>query len=90
VSDVLGFDVGLTKKERVEVDIEVVPQKRSPYTRESTNELLLSLWKENVFSQGNIDSSVMLLRLMDFDGKEKLIDDLKKLKSSQASAINNI
>lgn len=75
-SDALGFDIGTTKRERVELDIEIVPQKQNVYTRESTNELLLSLWKAGIFPKGSIESSVMMIRLMDFDGKEKLIDDM--------------
>lgn len=74
-SDALGFEVG-TKREKVEIDIEIIPQKRNAFTRESTNELLLSLWKAGVFSAENIDSAIILIRLMDFEGKEKLVDDL--------------
>ena len=87
-SDALGFDIGRTKKERVELDIEIIPQKQNFYTRESTNELLLSLWKAGILPKESIESSVMMIRLMDFDGKEKLIDDLMKL--SQKEVTQNV
>ena len=77
--DALNFEVGKTKRERVEIDIEVVPQKRNPYTRESTNEMVLSLWKSGVFTSKSPSAAVMMLKLMEFDGKEKLIEDIKNL-----------
>lgn len=79
LKDALNFDTGKTKREKVEIDIEVIPQKRNPYSRESTNEMALSLWKSGVFSAQAPEQAIMLLKLMEFDGKESLIEDIKRL-----------
>lgn len=59
--------------EPVLFDIEIVPQKQNPYTREAANNLLLSLWQAGVFADANSGASVALLDCMNFEGKEKLM-----------------
>lgn len=60
-------------------DISVVPQKESPYARESANKTIMSFWEGGMFNGENIPAAVAALKNMNFDGKEQLIADLGKL-----------
>lgn len=53
-------------------DIVVRPQKRSPYSRMSQNELAKELYRLGVFDPGRAQQSLTLLDMMDFDGEDKV------------------
>ena len=53
-------------------DIIVKPQKRSPYSKMSQNELAKELYNLGFFNPELAEQSMTALELMDFDGKEKV------------------
>ena len=54
-------------------DIKVSSQKASPYTKVAQNELAKELFKAGIFNPELADQALMMLEMMDFDGKETLI-----------------
>lgn len=54
-------------------DIYVRPEKRNSYTKMAQNELALQLYSAGVFNPQLADQTVMLLDMMDFDGKDELL-----------------
>ncbi len=59
-------------------DIDVVPQRESPYTRETANNTILTFWQNGLFEPENAQAAVIALKSMSFDGKERLIADIRK------------
>ena len=59
-------------------DIKVEVQKKNAYTRTSQNELALQLYQLGVFAPGNEQASLELLEMMDFDGKDALMQKLQQ------------
>ena len=59
-------------------DVRIEVQKRNAYTRTSQNELALQLFQLGVFTPGAEDPSLMLLDMMDFDGKDQLVQKLQQ------------
>ena len=53
-------------------DIVIKPQKRSPYSRMSQNELAKELYGMGFFNPQLAEQSLTALELMDFDGREKV------------------
>lgn len=78
VTDALGF-VKYTEYRDLVFDIDVVPQRQNLYQRESQNQLFMQLWQSGFFAPGNIESALIVLKNMSFDGKEVLVQDLQKL-----------
>lgn len=76
--DFLGFPIS-TKYEPVEFDIQVVPQRQNPFSREANNQTILALWQQGFFSPQNFDVSILALQAMNFDGKDKVIENMKNL-----------
>ena len=58
-------------------DVSVTPQKSNPYTKQGTNATMTQLWQLGVFNPQNLESSIILIRNMQFEGKEKLLQDLQ-------------
>jgi hypothetical protein len=54
------------------LDIEVKPQKKSAYSKETQNQTALNLYQMGFFAPGNGDASLACLDMMDFDGVEKI------------------
>ena len=68
-----GVDFGIDMGYRLPVfDVKIEPQTKNRYTKNSQNELALSLYQLGVFNPQLADQSMMLLDMMDFDGKEEL------------------
>lgn len=65
----LGFRVPI-------FDIKVRPEKRTSYTRLAQNELALQLYGAGAFAPQMADQAVMLLDMMDFDGKDELLQKI--------------
>ncbi len=76
--DLLGFPIS-AQYHRAEFDIEVIPERQSPSSRESNNQLVLELWKNGLFTNTPPETAVMILESMNFDGKERMLERLKKL-----------
>lgn len=61
----------------IEFDIDVIPQKENPYQRETQNSTILSLWSSGFFMKGKEEEALLAIKNMNFDGKEKIIKDIK-------------
>jgi len=70
-----------------EFDIEVSAQKQNPYTKMAQNELALQLLNAGVFNPQMADQSLMLLDMMDFDGKDDLIQKVQQMQTMQKQLI---
>lgn len=60
-------------------DLDISTEKESTYTRLARNELAKELMQSGVFNPQLVDQSLMMLDMMDFDGKEKLIGKLQEM-----------
>ena len=74
-----GVDMGTSQSV---FDIKVSAQKRSAYSRLSQNELAMELCKLGVFTPGNEETALSMLEMMDFEGRDELMERL----SASASA----
>lgn len=54
------------------LDIEVRPQKKSAFSKETQNQTALQLYQMGFFAPNNGDASMACLEMMDFDGVEKI------------------
>lgn len=70
-----GVDLGM----RLPVfDIRVEPQKRNAYTKLSQNEMAIQLYQLGVFNPQMADQAAGMLEMMDFDGKDKLLQKVRQ------------
>lgn len=88
VTDSLGF-VMYSEQRDIAFDIEIVPQRKNTYQKESQNQLFMTLWQSGFFNINNIDTSIIALKNMSFDGKDNLIRDLEGLRESRANNMQN-
>ena len=72
-------------KEPIEFDVSIVPQKQNPFQREANNSTVMQLWQAGLFNPQVIDLSVIALQAMHFDGKDKIVEQLKEY---QQNALN--
>lgn len=71
-----GQDLGM----RLPVfDVEVKAQKASTYTKMSQNELALQFYNLGFFNPQNTDQTLMCLGMMEFDGKDKLQQQVQEM-----------
>lgn len=76
--DVLGKDMGY----RLPVfDIKVSAAKKSTYSRLSQNELALQFYGQGFFKPELASQALMCLEMMDFDGKEKIMQMIQENKA---------
>ncbi len=73
-------DLGSTRLP-AEFDITVSAEKNNPYSRIAQNQTLTDLWKMGLFRKDTIAESQLILESLHLDGKEKLIEGLKKLEA---------
>ena len=59
-------------------DIKVVPSKNSAYSRLSQNELALQLYNAGMFNPENSDRAIATVTMMNFTGKQKVIETIQK------------
>ena len=64
---------------RIMFDIDVVPQRENPYSRETMNSTIMTFWNNGMLLPENAEIAVTALKNMNFDGKEKLISDIQRL-----------
>ncbi len=75
----LGVDFGVDMGYRLPVfDIEVEAQKESAYTTATYNELAVQLFQMGVFNPQMTDQALMMLEMMDFKGKDALIQKIQQ------------
>ena len=68
-----GNDFGVDMGYRLpEFDINVTAERENAYTRTAQNELAIQLFQLGVFNPQQADMSLMLLDMMDFNGKQEL------------------
>ena len=60
-------------------DLETSIERETTYTRLAQNELAKELMSMGVFNPQLVDQSLMMLDMMDFDGKDKLIGKLQEM-----------
>ena len=77
--DYLGFPIS-NRPSKAEFDIEIIPERQSPTSRETNNQLILELWKSGILSNTSPDMAIVILESMNFDGKERIIEQLKLMK----------
>ena len=88
--DFVAFDNSLLNPENTSVpidgkklyrrpvfDIDIKARKRNPYSRLSQNELAKELYSMGVFDVGNEEKALALLDIMDFDGIEKMREQIR-------------
>lgn len=69
-----GVDFGQDMGDRLPVfDIKVSAQKKNVYTKVSQNELALQFFQLGFFDVQRVDQALMCLELMDFDGKDGIM-----------------
>lgn len=74
-----GIAMGIDLGSRLPiVDIEVKPQKRNAYSKETQNQTALNLYNMGFFAPTNTDSALACLDMMDFDQIEKVKDKIQK------------
>jgi hypothetical protein len=61
-----------------EFDIRINAQAKTAYTKQAQNELAITLYNQGVFNPQMTDQSLMLLDMMDFDGKDKLMQKVSQ------------
>ena len=73
------LEPGYTPATRVPVfDVVVKPQKRSPYSKMSQNELAKELYRLGFFNPQLSEQTLAAMELMDFDGQEKVRDHVQQ------------
>lgn len=74
-----GNDFGNDMGYRLPVfDIKVSAQKQNVYTKVSQNELALQFFKMGFFNPQMVDQAIMCLEIMDFDGKDSIMQKVAK------------
>lgn len=63
--------------EPIQFDVSITPQRSNPYTKQGTNATMIQLWEAGAFNPQNLEASVMLIKNMQFDGKDKLLTELQ-------------
>ena len=64
-------------------DLEITAQKSSPFSRVAQNEMAQALYNSGAFSAERIDESLIMLSMMDFEGKDQVVERLNTQKSLQ-------
>ena len=79
-----GVDFGVDMGLRLPVfDIDVRAQKESPYTKISQNELALQFYNMGMLSPQAVDQSLMAMKMMDFKGKDELMQQIADMGTMQ-------
>ena len=59
-------------------DVGVKPQKRSAYSKLSQNDLMIQLYQLQLFHPQNADAALIAVEGMEFDGKQKILNQLQQ------------
>lgn len=62
-------------------DVKVKPQRNNPFSRMAQNEMAKELYSMGAFVPDNADQALILLSMMEFEGKDALIDKINKNKT---------
>lgn len=80
-TDIFGFPNGNVR--RAEYDINITAQKENPFTRETNNQTINALWTSGYFAPENMPISVFVLKSMNFDGRDQLIEAMQEYMEEQ-------
>ena len=73
------IDFGIDMGYRLPVfDVKISAQTKSAYTKAAQNELALALYNQGVFNPNMTDQALMLLDMMDFDGKDEVMQKVSQ------------
>jgi len=72
---IMGMDMGLRTPE---FDIDVTSEKASPYKKMEMNELALNFYQQGFFNPQASDQVLACLDMMDFTGKEDVVNTVRK------------
>lgn len=70
----MGMDMGLRLPE---FDISVTSEKASPYKKMEQNELALNFYQQGFFNPQMADQALACLEMMDFDGKDEIMQRIQ-------------
>ena len=74
-----GMDFGEDMGYRLPTfDVRVSAQTKTAYTKNSQNELAMMLYSQGIFNPQMSDQALMLLDMMDFDGKDELMQKISR------------
>ena len=59
-------------------DTEIRPAKKSAYSKESQNQMALNFYAAGFFAPAHADAAIACLNMMEFDGKEKTLAQIKQ------------
>lgn len=95
-----GTDFGIDLGSRMPIfDINVVASKKSTYSKMAQNELALQFYGLGFFNPDNADSALTCMEMMDFDGKDKIMQKVSQngtmftqmqMMASQIAQLNQI
>jgi hypothetical protein len=75
-----GVDFGQDMGMRLPTfDVKVSAQKKNTYTKVSQNELALQFYQLGFFEPSRVDQSLLCLEIMDFDGKDGIMQKVSQL-----------
>ena len=69
---------------RPEFDVSLSVQKSNPFTKEQQNQTILQLWGAGFFNPQMIELSTIALELMQFEGRDELVEQLRQFGQMQA------
>ena len=69
---------GMTELHKPLFDLKITAQKATEYSKMSQNELALQLYQLGMFAPNNADPSLACLEMMDFDGKDQIIQRVQQ------------
>ncbi len=76
-------------------DVSVQAEKTNPFSRVSQNQTALDFYKYGLFKPENADQAIMTLEMMSFEGKDRLLANIRKNKEiyekeKQQTAVNSV
>ncbi len=74
---------GAVLKRKPVFDISVRAEKNNPYSKLSQNETATNLYRMGIFNAENVREAMIMLSMMDFDGKDEI---MKKISEGQSAA----
>lgn len=93
-TDYIEFDGSELRKQPIEVegseeefwrlpifDIQVKAQRSSPFTTAANNQMMLDMFNMGMFNADNADAALVALEGMSFEGKDKIMELLRKNKT---------
>ena len=77
-------DLPIKYLRKPEFDVSLSVQKSNPFTKEQQNQTILQLWGAGFFNPQMIELSTIALELMQFEGRDELVEQLRQFGQMQA------